>query len=371
MADSPLILGAGPAGCAAAIVLGQAGIRSQIIDRDAEVGDPLCGGFLSWRTAEQLSGLRIDIQALGAHRVTELRLFRKSRESRCPLPQTAYGLSRHALDTAMRLKALSLGAQLAIDTVRGIEPGNVHGTDGNYAFGSLFLATGKHDVRGHSRPRPSNDPALGLRLRLPASDQRTKLLDGAIELHLFDGGYIGIVLQEGGSANFCLALKKSALSAHGGDPAELFARVADDNPALAARLGHDWREGRIESIGAVPYGFIARETQPGIFRLGDQGAVIPSLAGEGISIALASGHMAAQHWLAEGPQAAPAFQRNFAAAAQRPVVMARLARTLAESALGAQIGLGIARMVPSLIGHLADATRIVPKSRLARLPRPA
>jgi hypothetical protein len=41
----------------------------------------------------------------------------------------------------------------------------------------------------------ANDPALGLRLRLPASAPRTALVEGQIELHLFAGGYAGIVLH--------------------------------------------------------------------------------------------------------------------------------------------------------------------------------
>ena len=43
----PLILGAGPAGCAAAIVLADHGLRPILLDRDAEARDQLCGGFLS------------------------------------------------------------------------------------------------------------------------------------------------------------------------------------------------------------------------------------------------------------------------------------------------------------------------------------
>ncbi|MGZ3258959.1 MAG: FAD-dependent monooxygenase, partial [Croceibacterium sp.] len=58
--DEPLIVGAGPAGCAAAIVLARGGAHPLLVDRDAEVGDALCGGFLSWRTAEKLRGLGVD-----------------------------------------------------------------------------------------------------------------------------------------------------------------------------------------------------------------------------------------------------------------------------------------------------------------------
>ncbi|KLE35803.1 NAD(P)/FAD-dependent oxidoreductase [Aurantiacibacter luteus] len=364
--EDPLIVGAGPAGCAAAIRLGQAGAAPLLLDRDEEVGDPLCGGFLSWRTAEQLASLGLSPAALGAHRVTRLRLFDGPREAALDLPHAAWGLSRHALDTAMRARALASGAKLEFDAVRAVDGLAVEGRAASYRPQSLFLATGKHDVRGETRPREAKDTALGLRLRLPPTPERLRLLGGAIELHLFPGGYVGIVLQEGGSANLCLAMRKSALAKAGGSPEALFARLAQANPALAARLGDDWRQVRCDTIGAVPYGFIARDTSPGLFRLGDQAAVIPSLAGEGISIALASGAMAAEHWTHGGPAAAPAYQRAFASSARLPVTLASAAWHAAETRLGARAALALARIAPSLVAGFADRARIAAPSLAPR-----
>ena len=97
---APLIIGAGPAGCAAAIVLARGGAKPLLVDRDAEAGDALCGGFLSWRTAERLRGLGVDPEALGAHPVEKLILFGGGRPAEIALPRRAYGLSRRALDAA-------------------------------------------------------------------------------------------------------------------------------------------------------------------------------------------------------------------------------------------------------------------------------
>ncbi|ANU07706.1 NAD(P)/FAD-dependent oxidoreductase [Paraurantiacibacter namhicola] len=360
------IVGAGPAGCAAAICLARMDAHPLLIDRDETVGDPLCGGFLSWRTAEQLSSLGIDPAALGAHRVTTLRLFDGKREAELDLPHAAWGLSRHAMDTALRARALEEGARIAFDTVREVRPGHVTGKTQEWTARDIFLASGKHDIRGRSRPREHKDTALGLRLRLPPSPAREALLEAAIELHLFPGGYAGIVLQEGGSANICLALRKSALRDADSSPETLFAQVADGNPAFAARLGDGWREGRFDTIGAVPYGYVAQETEARIWRLGDQAAVIPSLAGEGISIALASGIMAAQYWHDSGD--ARAFQHDFAARARKPIRLASLAWHAAETRLGARAGIALARMFPSLVAGYADRARIAaPSSDLADL----
>src|SRR3546814_6724983 len=103
-------------------------------------------------------------------------------------------------------------------------------------------------------------------------------------LHLFDRGYAGIVLQEDGTANCCLAVHRSLLT-EAGSPAALLDRLAARNPALGERLA--WRgPAIIDAVANIPYG--CRETcgAPGFFRLGDPAAVIPSLAGAGIGMAI-------------------------------------------------------------------------------------
>ncbi len=61
----PLIVGGGPAGTAAAIALALGGERPLLLERQREVGDALCGGFLSWRTLEALARLGVESDALG------------------------------------------------------------------------------------------------------------------------------------------------------------------------------------------------------------------------------------------------------------------------------------------------------------------
>jgi flavin-dependent dehydrogenase len=361
----PVILGAGPAGCAAAIALAEAGAVPVLLDRDQEAHDQLCGGFLSWRTVAQLRAIGIDPASLGAHRLERLALFAGGCAAIVPLPDTALGLSRRALDEALRRRARAAGARVETDTARGIDGTTVLGRRREWRGDGLFLATGKHDVRGLARPRIARDPALGLRLRLAPSPERTGLLDGNIELHLFGGGYAGIVLQEDGSANVCLAVRKSRVARSGGEPARLLAAFAERHPAFALRLGDDWSARSIEAVGAVPYGWIARDTTAGVFRLGDQAAVIPSLAGEGISIALASGTLAARHWLAHGPEGALAYQHALAGRAVPPMRIARLARAIAEGPLSAGAGVALAQRVPPVVRWLMQASRLDAEPALA------
>jgi len=365
---SPLILGAGPAGCAAAIVLAETGIRPTLLDRDAEVRDHLCGGFLSSRTAEQLRGLGADPAALGAVRIDRLGLFAGRRTATIRLPSPAFALSRRTLDSALRDRAVAAGARLEIETARRIDGTRAIGQHRDWSGDGLFLATGKHDLRGRPRPRLARDPALGIRLRLAPSAARGAMLANKIELHLFRGGYAGLVLQEDGSANLCLAVRKSLLARSGGDPLRLLADLAENHPEFAARLAHDWRQPPIESIGAVPYGWIARTTAPGLFRLGDQAAVIPSLAGEGISIALASGALAARVWTERGAAGAEPYQQMMARRAGGPVRAARLARRFAESEIGARLGIELAGRLPAAMHRLIEASRIAPEASLAPSP---
>src|SRR3546814_17341798 len=106
-------------------------------------------------------------------------------------------------------------------------------------------------------------------------------------MHLFKGGYLGVVLQENESANFCMAVRKSRLAAAKGSPAILFAQLADENPALGERLSALTATQHVDVIGRVPYDRRVTGTQPCVFRLGDQAVAIQSRAGEGTGLAFA------------------------------------------------------------------------------------
>jgi flavin-dependent dehydrogenase len=223
------------------------------------------------------------------------------------------------------------------------------------AAGHLLLATGKHDLRGLARPKPTADPALGLRARLGPAPPLEHMVAGTIELHLFDRGYAGLVMQEDGTANLCLAVRKSRL-AEAGSPHALLTAIGNESPGLGERLAWLAAGSDIDAIAAVPYGWRATSTQDGVFRLGDQAAVIPSLAGEGMGIALASGVMAAES-VARGDNA-PAYQRALARRTLRPVAIARAVLAAAERPPTASMLVAMMRSAPGLAQLLARATRV-------------
>jgi flavin-dependent dehydrogenase len=221
---------------------------------------------------------------------------------------------------------------------------------------TIFLASGKHDVRGERRPRQANDPALGLRIRVPPSPNLETRVGDAIELHLFEGGYAGIVLQEDGSANICLALRKSLLAESGGDPWSLLNNLAANHPHFAQRLDNASRDLPIDTIGSVPYGWIAQNTQAGLYRLGDQAAVIPSLAGEGMAIAVTSARVAVEAFLSG--ETAPRYQTRFGARARKPVAAAKLFWTMSETTSGALMMTRLTNYLPGIARLAMRLSRI-------------
>lgn len=356
----PLIVGSGPAGSAAAIALARSGARPVMLERARETGDALCGGFLSWRTLDRLRALGIEPELLNRRRITRVHLFAGGREAQTPLPFPALAVSRRTLDSLLLAEAERAGAGVELGTaVQSVEAGRLLLADGTALTPpALFLATGKHDLRGVTRPTPGagDDPALGLRVRLHPSDAKRRSIEDAIELHFFDRGYAGLAVQEDGSVNFCLAVRRSRLR-EAGSPELLLQAIAGEAPAFAERLDMRRIDGSIDAVANVPYGWRATEGVAGLFRLGDQAAVIPSLAGEGMGIAVASGCSAARAYLRGGAEAGAGWQRRFAARAARPVRMAGLVRDLAEGRLAAPALPWLAR-APGLIQAVARATRI-------------
>jgi flavin-dependent dehydrogenase len=354
---TPLIVGAGPAGTAAGIALAAAGERPLLIERSRETGDALCGGFLSWRSLATLDRLGLAANSLNPQPIRRVRLFAGERRAEARLPAPGLAVSRHRLDRLLMARAEESGVAVERGvTVTEIDGDEVRTRDSaTLTAGALFLASGKHDVRGLARPAAArgSDPTLGLRLRLPPSPALARLIGDAVELHLFTGGYAGLAIQEDGTANLCLAVRQSALA--GGSPAAFLAGLGRDGP-LAERLAGADLTLPFDAIANVPYGWRALAGTHGLFRLGDQAGVIPSLAGEGMGIALASGIAAARAFVAGGAAAAPAWQRGFAQRARRPIAIAGLVRGLAEKD-GARALMTLAR-IPGLIQVMVSATRI-------------
>ena len=353
-----LIVGGGPAGACAAIGLARARLPHLLIERTSETGDALCGGFLSWRTLDSLRSVGVEADELNPSQLTRVRLYAGRRMREAPLPRPAVGVSRHRLDTLLLARALWEGASIERGvTVRAIDERIARLADGATIEGdALFLASGKHDVRGLARPEDArgDDPSLGLRVHLGPSPGLVAMLGDAIELHLFDRGYAGIAMQEDGRANLCMAVHRSRLT-ESGSPERLLATLADEAPRLRDRLAWLAPNATIDAVANVPYGWRVRHGEHGLFRLGDQAGVIPSLAGEGMGIAIRSGIDAAAAYARDGSEGAVDWQRGFARRLARPIGVADAVRHVAEGRLATAL---VATARAPLIRFVAHATRI-------------
>ena len=172
-----LIAGGGPAGSVAALLLARGGATPLVLERSREPQDALCGGFLSWRTLESLAGAGIDPAILGGHTVRRVVLFAGRRRVESSLPAPATGLSRRRLDALLLGAAQRAGARVERGvTIRSAEGTTLHTGDGATLTGdTLFLATGKHDLRGAMRDADvGDDPAMGVRVRLAAHPALTR-----------------------------------------------------------------------------------------------------------------------------------------------------------------------------------------------------
>lgn len=321
-----------------------------LIERSPGERNLVCGGFLGWDAIAALRKIGLDPAHLGAVAIGRLRLISGRKCVEADLPKTAMGLSRRRLDATLLNMAEEAGATvLRGRTARAFEEGSVRLDDGHeMAAEALFLATGKHELRGIARNTADRPLSVGLRAAIPAPPD----LKGTIELHLYDGGYAGLLVQEDGKANLCLSVAQARM-AEGRDA--FLAELLREAPLLAERL-----DGRLpdhwDSVAGVPYGWRARGTSPGLFRIGDQAAVIASLAGDGIAVALASG-AAAAHACLHDDDGAQAYQSTFAARAKRPVAIAETLRQMAEAPARRKLMLGLAG-VPGVAKLAARLTRI-------------
>jgi flavin-dependent dehydrogenase len=297
-----IVAGGGLAGGASACALAQAGRPVTLIERDRTPVDKICGEFLSIEAQESLAALGLDVVALGGHPIDRLRLIRGRDAVAVDLPFTGMGLTRKRLDAALLDHAQRAGVDVRRGiAIRRVEAGGALALDladgTRLEAATLLLATGKHEVRGISRPVAAPGDLVGFKMYFRLNPTAQAQVAAHIELFLYDRGYAGLQLVEGGIANLCLLVARTRLAALGGSWAALLADLQRETPILAERLaGATPLLDQALTIARVPYGYSHRPTEEDpaqLFRLGDQAGVIHSFTGDGMAIALHSAALAA------------------------------------------------------------------------------
>lgn len=371
-----VVIGGGPAGAAASALLARAGRSVCLLERRHGPHHKVCGEFISWEAAQLLAELGLDLADLGAQPITRASLYSGGEALEVQLPDTAWSLSRLRLDDALLRQASALGAEVR----RGFAVRHVTQTDTGWQLGAgrdaagttpgngagaatvcapaAFLATGKHEIRSLRRRPAARHDVIGLKMHLRLEPAQQECLRGTVELFLFDGGYAGLEAIEAGNANLCVLLSEEIFRACDHHWPNILQWLCASAPLLDRRLCHAqalWQ--RPLSVAGVPYGYLhaPSATAAGLYRLGDQTAVIASLAGDGIAIALHSAQLAVANHLAGNGVAE--YQRRALREFRGPVGCAQALAAMLAGDRGRRIAFRLARLWPGLAAGAIFQTR--------------
>ncbi|MCS7023663.1 MAG: FAD-dependent monooxygenase [Bryobacteraceae bacterium] len=259
------VLGAGPAGGAAALTALQEGAAVDLFEKSPFPRQKVCGEFLSPETIEILDGFGLASLFLSqAARMPRVQLYFGEKEKRGILAEPAYGLSRSALDSLLLETAVSRGARLH---------------------------------RQRAAPSPGAVVATG---RLAATRKGKRLFgfkahfcgpqNDAVELFFLDGrSYVGVSPVEKGFTNVCGLAPEEALQECKFEIDEYLARqrILRQRLEPLARQG-DW-------LTSGPLVFEHRFESPElneVYCAGDALSFVDPFTGSGILSALLTGREA-------------------------------------------------------------------------------
>jgi menaquinone-9 beta-reductase len=365
-----LVVGAGPAGSVAALVLARGGARVALVDKATFPRDKACGDLIGPRGIQVLDDLGIhipgarvgDMEVVGpTGRLVRLRAF-----PGLTYPGFGLAVTRRRFDAALRLAALDAGAE----EVTGRADVPVFAADGQLIG---FRIDGPHPVEVLADAVVGADGAVSRVAQVTGLVDEARVLWGfAIRAYLpatpvlprivfweptrWQGypGYGWLFPGLDGTANVGLGVGVKG-SRRGG------ARPAQDLDAFLAYLN---RGGFLPSAiadsagrrlgGWLKMGMIGTTPARGrTLLVGDAAGLVNPLQGEGISQALASGRAAAQAVLEAGPgRVADGYRRELGrlyapyASTTAPLVSGMLRRPKVVAAVGRVVtGPGVGRLV--------------------------
>tara|TARA_R110000824_G_scaffold313803_1_gene500582 strand:- start:2107 stop:3243 length:1137 start_codon:yes stop_codon:yes gene_type:complete len=371
MDEEAVIIGGGPAGSAVAIELSRHGIPARVLERKPGPHHKVCGEFISYEAAHYLEDLGIDLAALGAEPIRYARFYNGESELSFKLPFTGWSLSRYRLDNALLEQAKTAGAAVERGTtVRHLTrtddewrllTRNRHSTRSAFSAKAVFLSTGKHELRDWKRRvrTPRHHDFIGFKMHFSLSSMQQNPWQETVEVHLFEGGYAGLEPIEKGGVNLSFLVRQDIYKACGSHWPGLLDWLSNTSSHMEQRLTNltpCWREPL--AVSGVPYGYLRSpgDSQPGLFPLGDQAAVIPSFAGDGIAIALHTASLAATIHASGGDS--NMYQRLAYTDLTRPVRNAELLASLLSYRLGRKAAFLCAQLWPAMLRETILHTRV-------------
>lgn len=310
-ARDALVIGAGPAGSAAAARLAARGFSVLLCDRASFPRDKLCGEFLSPECRGYFRELGVEEGILAREGcVIESVRFETDAAGRVerPLPGSGIGLSRRALDQTLAEEARRRGVEVRFGTrvsaVRTASRGSgafplfeadLVGGNGvePVAARSVVDASGRSGgVRSpeDAFPRSSNE-SPGRRVAFQRHFRGPS--EPVVEIYPFSGGYCGVAPVEDDRINVCFLGNTGDLRAAGGTAEAMLERAGEQNPSLAGRLASlEPAEERFRGASGFRFRRV-RPSAPDRLIAGDAAAFIAPLCGDGIAMALRGALLAA------------------------------------------------------------------------------
>ena len=379
-----VIVGAGPAGTSAAILLARAGWSVALVEKQRFPRRKVCGECIAASNLPLLHALGIGA-AFAATAGPELRhvaLMRGDRSVVADLPSAspqAYrwgrALGRETLDTLLLCQAQSAGARVmqpwAVQTVRGsaghwqVALRNVDSDQTRTVSASVVI-----DAHGSWEALPSARPLHKARARsdlfaFKANFCAASLPEGLLPVLCFNGGYGGMVVADADVVTLACCIRRDRLEA--ARTASSGLRAGEVVEALLKRecLGvRDALRGatRADSwlaSGPLDPGVRLRPDDE-VFRIGNAAGEAHPIIGEGMSMAMQSAWLLCAHLLREGHANAapdPTRQRTIAKVyaaewRQQFSPRLRLAAAFAHAAmrpLSAATLMAVARLWPRLL----------------------
>jgi len=371
-----VIIGGGPAGSSAAIHLANANLPILLLERKHGMHDKVCGEFINNEAARLLAELGVDLPTLGAQPITRLGLYSGNKKIIQDLPKPAWSLSRRVLDAHLLTRARQAGAKvetgITIKDLQRCEQGwdllcSSHSSVSHQRemqtikAQTVFLATGKHDLHNWQRRTKSsaNYELIGLKMHLELEQNQREQLQQTVEIYFYNGGYAGLEPIENNKANLCFLIRRDAFKQCGGTWNCVVEWLGNISAHLKERLQNAralWQKPL--AISAVPYGYSHTPSAavPDLFRIGDQTAVIHSLAGDGMSMALHSGRLAAQSYISG--KDSQAYYQQAQKLFNRPIANAQLIADVMSTPLGRNTAFLISRYWPSAARMAIDGVRV-------------
>jgi flavin-dependent dehydrogenase len=278
-----IIVGAGPAGSACAITAARAGAKVLLLEKDHFPRQKVCGEFVSPESLGLLHGLLEDGRFQSCAQIISSRIFVDNKTLTLPVTPAAQSIPRFDLDPALFAAAQHAGVTahegVPVSGVRNNDVFQVDTTATSYTARTVVNATGRwskltqFDVTG-------KDKWLGLKAHFnePTPPQ-------SVDLYFFRGGYCGVTPVGPDSVNACAMVRA--------DVAHTLEDVFIREPHLFER-SRAWHP-LFSTVTTSPLYFREPETESdGVFLAGDAAGFIDPFAGDGISLALQSGTLAAQ-----------------------------------------------------------------------------